>query len=425
MRTSLLLILCLGCSETSVTPVPVVPDDDTSEDVVVTPKPDPIPDGVPRGGVKGLICLDKDSPVPGARVALEHEWGVAEANTDAEGNFSLENLPVGSYVLIVQTPEYSDQIPVEVPPNEYSWVETTDCLINCDIPVPCVGLAEAFDRGGAAVYYNEAGAIEVINTSEDLEICMDDWMVVFSETSQDATFGQRDPVRVGPGASTEAGYAHDVYKPEGADENQAWWCVEREQYTQAGSEYTYNGSLTPDLLYELIRYRTDVNSSLIEDHEEIVEGQYIQSQMNVWNTEIQSAIILVGRQRSLVQLRRPDSVATIVVEATNLGQKAGRAVVSEDVPAGFDVFGVSDGGVVSQRRDGGFTINWSVNIAGAVPRDNAHATYSTHELTYQISRSTDECMGRCPGYGVTAQWGPHASASEPLIIEVCETPEGT
>lgn len=419
------MLALFGCSETGVSPdVAPSPEPEVTEPTV-EPDVDVIPPEIVRGGVQGRLCLDKQTGLAGVRVAVEHEWGVAETATAVDGSFSLENLPAGNYVLVATADGYSEQIPVEIPPNEFAWVEVEDCYIDCDVPVPCIGLAEAVDRDAVTITMNDAGDFDIYNTSDDLRICMDEWVAVFSPFSQDAILGQEPRVQIGPGESTFIDYGLDVF---GTEETEAWWCIERFQYTAAGAEYTYNGSLAPTVLMDDVVQRTDKNDSLVEDHAEIVEGAYIQTQMNLWDSEIDHSIVLVGRQRSLVRLRKPESTATVIVEATNLGQKPTTTSVTETVPPSFRVVDVNPAGLVRTLGDGSTSITWSVSLDAAQPIDGGHAIYDTEELTYVVGRDTDECIGRCPGYGASAQWssnlGPTwSSFSEPLIIEVCDKVE--
>ena len=172
MRRAIIAIALLGCSDYELNP------DDPSEDEVPEDT-DPgkqdgdteLPDGVAYGGVQGAICADSESGWEGLDVLVEHEHGVARTTTDADGFFQLTELPVGEHVLVATGPDYLQQIPILISENEVISLQSDECDADCDIPVPCVGLAEAIDRDAAWIMLVDEG-IEVANTSDDLDICI-------------------------------------------------------------------------------------------------------------------------------------------------------------------------------------------------------------------------------------------------------------
>jgi hypothetical protein len=419
LRTALLCIVLAGCSDYGVTPrvadiaEPTLPgDDEGGVDVE-------IPDNVATGGVEGVICATEFGGLAGAVVLVEHEWGVAQTATDDEGRFGLYGLPAGEHVLVVIGAEYRTTMHVVVPPFDVAHVRTEDCGDPCDVPVPCVGLAEAMDRGAADITY-DFGNIEIRNTSDDLEICLTEWLVVISDTSQDAAVGQEPYVRLGPGQSHLFPYSTDVY---GGMGDEAWWCVERTQRTLAGAAYEYNGSLLPDLLFDYVHDRTDVNRSGLEDHAEAVEDG-IQAQVNIWDTEIANPVVLVGREQSLIRLSESKPDKRVVVQVRNLGQRRGSTRVVEVVPPGFAVSNPQPPAQLATLPDGSTELTWQVELQGAVQTQDEPTDYQQVELSYTLGRGDSDCDGRCEGSGLVADWRdtatrPWQSFSEPLIIEVC------
>lgn len=417
MRAAALALLLIGCSEYGVTPAApeVLPEVDEPE----ADPPDPIPEHVPTGGVEGTVCAHEFGGLEGAEVSVEHEYGVAKTVTDAQGRFALDELPVGRHVIVVVGPDYRTQIPVDIPAYAVAEVRTDECGDPCDVPVPCVGLAEALDRSAAEIQYN-FGSVEITNISEDLQICLTEWIVVLSDTSQDAALGQEPAVRLSPGDMHAFPYAIDVF---GGLGDEAWWCVERSQSTATGALYTYNGSLLPDLVYDWVADRTDANRNGSEDHAEYgIDG--IISQENIWHTQLDSPIVMVGREHTLVRLTesKPDEVVT--VQAWNLGQRSGRASVYEVVPPGFVASNPQPAAQVTALVDGSTQLRWEVELDGAVQFDGLATQYDRVDLTYTLSKGDSTCDGRCEGSGASADWRdtatrPFVSRSEPLVIEVC------
>jgi hypothetical protein len=422
------LIAMASCIDYTVTPQPPIDDPEVRDpggggangDI------DPWPEGTPVGGVFGTLCETAESGLAGVEMLIEHRWGVARTFTNADGYYRLENVPAGTYTLVAIGDDYFAQLSVLVPPNEIVELSHAECTAICDFPIPCVGLAEAVDRRAARLRFQDGLVVQ--NTSSDIDICIDDWMVALSDTSQDVLFGQGEPVHIAPGRSQLYPYSVDVYGNLGDFANFAWWCVERFQYIAGGSSYEYNGSLRPSRLFDLVHDRTDINRNGVEDHADVVDGQ-LQTQHNIWNTEAEHPIFLVGRERSLVRLTGPGSRPTLRVQVQNLGQVAGTARVTEIVPRGFLVSGVSPPAQIRALGDGSTELAWTVSLDAALP-DTTYATptrYDMAELTYQIRLGADPCVGRCEGNGAGATWTdrigrPWDSASEPLIIEHCTPP---
>lgn len=417
-----------GCIETGITPDPPRQDDPVDEEEPTGgEKGLEIPDGIPIGGVKGTICAEPEVGLEGAIVAVEHEWGVSRVATDAEGGFVLDELPAGPHVLVVSHDAYNTQLAVDVPRNEVITVIDEECIDDCGIPVPCMGLKEAVDRLHARIEAGPDGTVEITNVGSKYSICLDEWSVVFSDYSQDAILGQDPGITLGPGESHVFDYAQDVYDQDGTA-TEAWWCVEQFQVIDSGVPYSYNGSLAPDILFGYVQDRTDTNVNGVEDHADVNFEGRIQTQLNIWNTERVQSILLVGRKRTVARLEDVDDTATLTVEARNLGQRPLSGSVFETVPRGFIVLDTSPPGVVTVLETGDTTIRWDVDLEGAEPVEGDQAIYDEAWLSYTIGVDKDDRReGRIEGTGVYGSWvdtwdRDQGSWSEPLILEVC--PEG-
>jgi len=428
LALSVLVAVGVGCSEYGVSPEERPSEDPlTEEDPTGGVEPDPIPDDVLRGGIQGTICAEPELGLQGAAVRVEHAWGVAEVATNAEGFFILQDLPAGEHVLVVTHELYQTQLTVEVPPNEVATVLDDTCVDDCGTPVPCMGLAEAFDRDHAQVVAGPGGTVEIANVGARYDICLEPWMVVISQGSQDAIVGQDPRIVLSPGERHVFDYAVDVYGDQG---DEAWWCVEERQVIDSGVYYDYNGSLAPDILFDLVQDRTDTNFNDVEDHADVNSQGRIQSQLNIWDTQVWHPIVLVGRERSLFRLETPEDTATVKVQALNLGHLPVETTVFEVVPPGFDVLGAQPAAVITSESNGSTTISWQIALEAGVPQLEDQAIYDIAELSYTVGVNADEpCQGRCEGSGVMASWvddwrRAQQSFSEPLILEVCPEAAG-
>lgn len=133
-RTLLALLLMTGCSEYGLGFTPPAEDaDDTAEPNVG------IPDGIPTGGITGRICApDQETWVVGARVYVEHEWGVTETLTGQDGWFVLEKLPLGEQVVHVEKGKFGVQVQVEVFEGEITELPNYECLQQGDVKIAVV-----------------------------------------------------------------------------------------------------------------------------------------------------------------------------------------------------------------------------------------------------------------------------------------------
>ncbi len=424
-----LLPLLVGCpSEYQQGVVPgggdVPGDTDTDGDDPGNPD---IPDEVPTGGLRGVVCEDEFSYLEGAKVSVEHEFGVSVDYTDANGEFFIAELPAGTHVVVIEKGDFHEQITVVITANEVMELASDECVQDeCTPEVPCIGLAEAVDRH-AVIMTTESEGLLFENVSSQYAICMDEWYVLIGEGTQDAAAGELDTTRLEPGDEFSYPYGADVYS-DFAFSNDAWWCVEETQVTVVGGAYTYNGSLVPEPLFDYIHDRSDVDDDGVEDHEDMEELSYV-TQYRIWERLNDHPTILVGRDKNLVEIVGEDS-ATVIIEVTNIGKAEGEASVYETVPAGFIGEEFSPAPVSSQENgDGSITYRWEVALEAAIPGSTADQTwYDQAFIAYAIRAGEDACEGRCVAERLQSDWldddgAPWTSESEPLIIEHCSEAE--
>jgi hypothetical protein len=419
---ALLLVVPLGgCMEPTLTSRPDQVDEPDAE-VPEDPGVDVVlPPGTPVGGVRGRFCEAVDQPLVGAFVQIEHEFGVHKTTTNAEGWFELTGVPVGRHVVVVTHNRLQEIASVDVPEGSFAEVQGERCEDPCEFSAPCVGLAEAVDRGRARIWYTGMGDVRIENLSATNGICLDPWMVFFSVESQDAMVGLDPGMKLMPGEFHDFPYAVDVYGGEGRE---AWWCVEREQMTQGGAEYQYNGSLAPYMLMRWVEDRTDEDFDTIEDHLDWDEEGQVQTQRNVWRDESEQPIVLIGRDHNVVRLLHKDDRQEVILQAKNLGRQPATAEVYERVPAGFVVHYTTPAAQVQPQSDGTTLLIWQVSLDGAQPVEGRHTKYDVEEVRYIVGRGDTTCRGRCPGNGASTSWVDRMRVrwradSEPIIYEVC------
>ena len=383
------------------------------------------PDASEAGGVRGQWCPEVDPGGHGIEVVIEHDRGVARTLTDADGRYALTGVPPGRHVLVAVGEALAAQIPVVIPPGEVVELTHPECQDRCEIDVPCVGLAEAIDRGGVDLTYrNDLGAqsIELHNRTSDLDICLDEWMVFFGAATQDALVGPAGATVVPPGARLKFPYGRDVF---GDDGDRAWWCIERSQPLVAGSPFTHRGEREPSGLMRLIVDRTDLNHNGIEDHVDVVDST-LQTQHNVWSAQANHPVLVVGRERTVIRIVGPGHRPQVRLLVRNIGQRRGSGVVTEVVPEGFVATDVNPPARVEALGGGATRLIWDVTVEAAVPGIAPHSPtrYDEVALGYRIGRAPQPCDGRCEGFGAEVSWvdawaRPWIADGEPLVIESC------
>jgi len=139
MRFGLGALFLVGCVENDFS---AVPDDEglphDTNDTGVIPD-DGIPDDVPVGGVQGRVCAPNENVyVAGAKAAIEHEYGLSQTFTDADGYFTLTNVPAGDRMLVIEKGNFHEQIPVYIPQNEIIELAEEECLEQEDLNIAVV-----------------------------------------------------------------------------------------------------------------------------------------------------------------------------------------------------------------------------------------------------------------------------------------------
>ncbi len=262
----------------------------------------------------------------------------------------------------------------------------------------CYGLGEAWDRGLLEVR-TSFGGIRLYNLDDEESLCVDQWYLVLSETSQDAAFG--DPnydlsgeYPLGSVTILEEGDHSFVY----ADtEDDAWWCVEHEQYAVNNRDYVFTGAHVPPPMLDLM-----------------LDGD----QEGSWELQEDELVIAVGRTGNLVELGLGESGET-GVWVFNLGDQAGTTTVTETVPAGFAAseFSLEPDATVTDET-GQTLYSWTLSLERR-SMSTGNAVYDEELITYTLTRNID-CAPRIFAPEATADWsdsdGYQVSSANPLVI---------
>ncbi len=346
-------------------------------------------------------------------------------------NAGVVDLVVDSWVQQGENFEISTDLPATLGPGEesvvdvtwypevegtelgYFWAASNDpdgnevATLQGYYQLPCLGLHEAFTRGYADITSTAAG-ITVTHVGEDLDVCIDRWYVYVSDQTQDA--GAGDPLFIeadiyGEGGSILLTKGDSVTFDYASPSVPAWWCVEETQLTATAYSFDFTGAQVPPRLLDTML------------------GGGIDPNTAVWKDIRDNPMMIVGRQRGWATTVADGSTA-VRVEATNIGRKAGSAVVYETIPAGMEASGFSPepfDEVVGD--DGSVTYAWQVELEGAVDTDSDTQTiYDTATLGYNLSISEQACSVRSRTPEPVVQWDDASGVTRqamgsPLIIE--------
>ncbi len=288
-------------------------------------------------------------------------------------------------------------------------------------PEACIELAEAVDRGFAAITY---GMLYLrIDNIGPYPVCFEDWYVFTSDGSQDALAGIPGSSEIPAGTSLSLPYG--LFD----EARETWWCVEENQSTARAGSYDYDGARAPDRLFTFANEETDQDHDLVEDH---VDGEgegLVRTQHNVWDEVQGEALFLVGREMNWFDLSEVRTAA-VALRVTNLGREGGTAMVSETLPPGWTATTYDPEPVaVSRPGDGSTVITWAVSLDGAVDgyTSSDPSEYDVATLRYALAYEND-CQSRELGFAPTARWTgidgrPHDSEGSPLVIECCAPEE--
>ncbi len=292
-------------------------------------------------------------------------------------------------------------------------------------PDACIELAEAVDRGFAAVAYGSAGL--TIDNSGPYAVCFERWYTFLSPESQDAVGGTTETsLEIEPDSTLTLPYAEWST----SSEEEAWWCVEHNQYTASGADYTFNGSRAPTRIATWTNDASDQDRDGSEDHHDwSLDDGLPETQHSVWDYLDEEPVFIVGRSMNWFELGIGQTTR-VVVEVTNLGRSAGKASVSEKVPPGWAVSAISPAPLSETvDADGGTVITWQVELTAAVePTDTYAATdYDDAELEYRLTYN-GQCTGREIGFAPNALWSSSGdgfvSEGAPLVIQCCGGEDG-
>lgn len=303
------------------------------------------------------------------------------------------------------------------PPDYGTWTSTVTIGTNTptgqalvpilgEYPPPCLGLAEAWDRGMLDIEMDGQMDIVLTNRSDDFELCVDQWYVYLSSGTQDAGAGDPyfDPgaeypmgtIRFGPGESVEFLY--------GLVDDWAWWCIEEQQVTQRTEVYEFSGARVPPVLLE-----------------EMLDGD----QEGVWAWIYDNPAVLVGRNTHWLNLESTAPAGAVELEVRNLGRQDGVAWIEEHVPAGYAASGFTLEPTSSEADGGGGTVyTWELDLAAAIDTGTyQHTIYDVRTWTYTLTVTDGELIGRQTLPEPTALWedssgGVQTASGAPLVVEI-------
>ncbi|MEL6343985.1 MAG: hypothetical protein AAFV53_12775 [Myxococcota bacterium] len=370
---------------------------------------------------------------------------VEEVRIESVGTATLEltgSLLLGDDFEIVQSPlpislEPGDSTTIAIaytpdPSGEGSegelWLES-NALSNPDlVPLvgdlqpPCLGLAEARDRGILDIYDPFGGNIILVNQDrgEDAHnICIDRWYIYLTEESQDAAAGDPfyDPgaeyplgsIVLEPGEQLSLNYA-ELSQP-------TWWCVEETQVTRATDSFLFLGARVPPPLLD----------EMLNDNEPLSDVR----QANIWGYQTLNPTPIVGRYTHYVEVSSTQS-ATVELTTLNMGSRDVVTTVVEQVPAEFEATGFSvPPDYTTTLDDGTVEYGFDVSLDARILTDiDIHTIYDEVRITYQLKVAKDaECIGRHQFPEMTATWQDssartHVSTGAPLVaICLSDNPE--
>lgn len=294
--------------------------------------------------------------------------------------------------------------------------EETD---ECD-PDGCIELAEAVDRGYASIDYGRFG----LNVRNDgpYPICVERWYTFLSPSSQDAVAGTTGEDEIEP-----SGVMTFPYAKWGAD-TASWWCIEHNQFTAGGSEYSFQGERAPTRIAGWTNDASDEDKDGAEDHDDASPLDALpQTQHNTWDYLADRSVFIVGREMNWFEVAGQQSVEVTVV-VTNLGREGGAAQVMEKLPPEWVASSVEPAPMREDTgTDGSTVLTWGVSLDAAIEPASEYSPteYDIAELHYVLTY-TGKCHGREIGYAPNVSWIDHTgsawtSEGSALILQCCST----
>ena len=272
------------------------------------------------------------------------------------------------------------------------------------VKTPCVGLSEAWDIGLLSIRGDVEGRIILnhLGGEDDSDICIDQWYVLLSESSQDAGFGDPyyDPGGEYPFGTLTMHPGDSLYFYYGSFDQPAWWCMEQTQYTQPTTNFTFMGARVP---------RPLLTRMLDMDQE------------GLWQWMAQNPVVIVGRDTHYIAPRQGDN--QVVLRALNMGAYPTTTTITETVSPEFYAYNFSvPPQSLFMEDDGSVTYTFELYLGGTVLTDvDIHTIYSEEIITYTLEPVAD-CQGRYTGVSPTASWidasgTTQVSDASPLIID--------
>jgi hypothetical protein len=199
------------------------------------------------------------------------------------------------------------------------------------------------------------------------DVCLDSFMAFDTvKGSQGAILGETGGAyggeyRIPAGGSLDTFFGsyttdNNAYAPHLGED--AFWCVESGTPMPVGGSYLGWGALAPDDIRELINNSSDLDLDGIEDHLDY-ERAAVMTQHNVWDYQEAHAAVMIGKLA-----HSEPGVITVDLHVENRGAVATTAVITDVIPAQWELVGCSDAPDGMVTVDGTTELTWNVTLGG-------------------------------------------------------------
>jgi hypothetical protein len=300
--------------------------------------------------------------------------------------------------------------------------------LDCPQPDACISLAEAMDRGFAAVTLSST--LDVDNFGP-YPICSGRWHTFFSDGSQDAIAGHSDVVWPGEPKDAFEIVPEEIWRHEYARSlgGPAWWCIERTQVTQAGASYRFTGARAPHPLLAWVHTESDTNTNGTEDHVDYADPSTGApwTNHNIWDHLAAQPTYVVGRTKNYLEMQ-PGTSSPLTIEVVNLGRDTSSIHVQETLPAGTRSYDFSVRPSSSETNsDGSTTHDWYFKMNGSVdnPDLSTPTDYDMVQIDFQVVWERADCGYREEGEAPSVTWTDNTGATytsygTELVIVCCD-----
>lgn len=267
-----------------------------------------------------------------------------------------------------------------------------DCEESCGDPAPddCWTTAEALGLGALTATSSASGVVTFSNSSA-YDICMDEALLWDGAATQGVFLGEEDAegeYRVPAGGSLDVYYGswttdNGTYSPY-LDEPDLW-CVQHGTSWDT-VPYETTGALVPDLLTDWIFTDNDADGDGVEDHVDWQDYTGVQAQYDVWDTQEDHAVVLVGKRA-----QGGAGAVTVTLDLQNRGALATTATVTDYVPAAWSLVSCDvTPDAETLQSDGTVALSWTVDLGGCTADcGTVEELEITCTMVHQLSTDVD------------------------------------